>query len=383
MSQESSNTSETAESKDEFEETQVLPEQVSPTVGGSNEPEDASEKTPDSIPPKKNRRKLYIIGGAIIAAALIATGVGVGFHIKQVNHDNAVAACADASKAYSSAVKDYGMAVVKAAADTKGIDANGVADAKTFATYQSDVKTSQATVKLASDNTKVEKTVPLTLSCDVDASTNDLNAVVDQVNAKTTSVKAQSVKLSKDAKAVVASRDVKALSDAKKALADQITAAQGTLDTTGGKVADDTTRAALTNALNEANEVAKNTKATTTQLTEQAKKLTDSVNGVNASVQAKTQADQAAAAAAAAAQARKSTSTGSSSSSKKTYTSSGSTAKRSTGSGGSGGSSSAGSSSGSGLKPHYNLGGGAVDTKPEHGNTCLLIGENYTSCRSW
>ena len=122
---------------------------------------------------------------------------------------------------------------------------------------------------------------------------------------------------------------------------------------------DNTTRETLTNAIDAATRLKDANDAT--KIDKARKTLEDAINGVNASVQAKTDADaQAAAAAAAAAQVQaQSTYSGGSSYSGNTYrrtggSTSGSNTYRGTTSGGSGSNSDSGSTGGSTTRPNLN-----------------------------
>ena len=126
---------------------------------------------------------------------------------------------------------------------------------------------------------------------------------------------------------------------------------------------DNATRETLTNAIDAANKLKDANDAT--KIDKAHKTLEDAINGVNASVQAKTDADAqaaAAAAAAAAAQAQaQSTYSGGSSYSGNTYRrtgTGGSNAYRGTTSGGSGSNSGSGSTGGSASTTRPNLNGG-------------------------
>ena len=153
----------------------------------------------------------------------------------------------------------------------------------------------------------------------------------DRNTAKTAVVRA--------ARAVVVSRDAKSLADAKSSLSKAVKAAQGTLDSSHGKVADNKTRETLQKSLDAANKVLADKSVKDPQKYRDAQAtLAAPVKSVNDSVAAKAAADKAAAAAQAAeqAQAQSRSSAGSSSSSSKSYSrssgsgSSGSTTQRKT-----------------------------------------------------
>ena len=149
----------------------------------------------------------------------------------------------------------------------------------------------------------------------------------DRNTAKTAVVRA--------ARAVVVSRDAKSLADAKSSLSKAVKAAQGTLDSSHGKVADNKTRETLQKSLDAANKVLADKSVKDPQKYRDAQAtLAAPVKAVNDSVAAKAAADKAAEQAQA--QSRSSAGFSSSSSSSKSYSrssgsgSSGSTTQRKT-----------------------------------------------------
>ena len=190
------------------------------------------------------------------------------------------------------------------------------------------------------------------------ASARKANATdADEANAQ---VKALNAAL----KAVRDSRLAKELDTAKSQLKQGIDSASQTLKDTDGTVADNATRDALSNAIDAANGLKDGNDPA--KIDGARKTLEDAINGVNASVQAKTDADaQAAAAAAAAAQAQaqaQSTYNGVSSYPGGAYrrtegSTSGSNTYRGTTSGGTGSGSTSGSGPAGGSAPKPNLNG--------------------------
>ena len=197
-------------------------------------------------------------------------------------------------------------------------------------------------------------------SCDT-ARVSELKRTDSAVSERIQALHSESSNLDLAVKAVVASRDAKSLADAKGGLAQAVKDAQGTFDSSDGKVADTATRDRLREALDAANKVLADESVKDPKRYQDAQaSLADPVNQVNESVNAKASADQAAAAAAAQAQAqapaqsqpRQRSSSGSGSGS--------STPRRSSGSTGSG--SSNHGSTGSGTTPNTgrsNAGGGS------------------------
>ena len=200
---------------------------------------------------------------------------------------------------------------------------------------------------------------------------NEYNALLNGDAADAAAIKAEQAdwykahekSLSKAVKAVTESKDSKRLDDAKANLKAKLDEASKLLTDSDGKVQDNATRETLTSAIDAANKLKDANDAT--KIDKAHKTLEDAINGVNASVQAKTDADAqaaAAAAAAAAAQAQaQSTYSGGSSYSGNTYRrtgTGGSNAYRGTTSGGSGSNSGSGSTGGSASTTRPNLNGG-------------------------
>lgn len=168
-----------------------------------------------------------------------------------------------------------------------------------------------------------------------------------ELQKRTVETRNQTTMLSAAADAVLASRDAKVLADAKASLVKAVKAAQGTLDSSHGKVADNKTRVTLQQAIDAANKVLSDKSVKDPKRYQDAQsKLTAPVKAVNGSVAAKVAADKAAADAAAAKAAAQAQARSSSGSSGSSGSSSSGSYSRSTTSGGS--SSGTGSYTGSG-----------------------------------
>ena len=191
-----------------------------------------------------------------------------------------------------------------------------------------------------------------------------LDAATVKLNEQADWYETHEKSLSKAVRAVVESKAAKRLDDAKTNLTAKLDEASKLLADSDGKVADNATRDALSNAIDAANGLKDGNDPA--KIDGARKTLEDAINGVNASVQAKTDADaQAAAAAAAAAQAQaqaQSTYSGVSSYSGGAYrrtegSTSGSNTYRGTTSGGTGSGSTSGSGPAGGSAPKPNLNG--------------------------
>ena len=130
-----------------------------------------------------------------------------------------------------------------------------------------------------------------------------LDAATVKLNEQADWYETHEKSLTKAVRAVAESKAAKRLDDAKTNLTAKLDEASKLLADSDGKVADNATRDALSNAIDAANGLKDGNDPA--KIDGARKTLEDAINGVNASVQAKTDADaQAAAAAAAAAQAQ-------------------------------------------------------------------------------
>ena len=131
-------------------------------------------------------------------------------------------------------------------------------------------------------------TGPQTVDCDASMTTRDLKAAADRAEG----LNGRYDELDRAAKAVLASRDAKDLDDARNALGAKKDEASRLLGDSDGKVADNTTREALQQAIGQAGQT-KGDKAQAWR--DAAASLQSAIDQVNASMQAKTQADRQAA----------------------------------------------------------------------------------------
>ena len=207
----------------------------------------------------------------LCALALVVAG-GIGWKIWSDRRlAEAKAACATASDAARGAMNDWNTLVNGDAADLLEVKADQVKDAKTIDALK----------------TALDVEAPEYEGC-VAENAQGLDAAAVKLNEQADWYETHEKSLSKAVRAVVESKAAKRLDDAKTNLTAKLDEASKLLADSDGKVADNATRDALSNAIDGAR-----------------KTLEDAINGVNASVQAKTDADaQAAAAAAAAAQAQ-------------------------------------------------------------------------------
>ena len=275
---------------------------------------------------------------AVCAVILVAAGI-VGWNAYSgAKLAEAKEACAAAADTVRNNANEYNALLNGDAADAAAVKAEQVKDSKTVESLGKELKAMAPEYEgCVAENAQ-----------GLDAATVKLNEQADWYGT-------HEKNLSKAVRAVAESKAAKRLDDAKTNLTAKLDEASKLLADSNGKVADNATRDALSNAIDAANGLKDGNDPA--KIDGARKTVEDAINGVNASVQAKTDADaQAAAAAAAAAQAQaqaQSAYNGGSSYSGGAYrrtegSTSGSNTYRGTTSGGTG------STSGSAPKPNLN-----------------------------
>lgn len=272
---------------------------------------------------------------AVCAVILIAAGI-IGWNAYSgAKLAEAKEACATAADTVRSNANEYNALLNGDAADAAAVRAEQVEDSKTVESLGKELKSSAPEYEgcVAED------------AQGLDAATVKLNEQADWYGTHEKS-------LSKAVRAVTESKAAKRLETAKTNLTAKLDEASRLLADSDGKVADNATRDALSNAIDAANGLKDGNDPA--KIDGARKTVEDAINGVAASVQAKTDADAQAAAAAAQAQAQaRSAYNGGSSYSGGAYrrtegSASGSNTYRGTTSGGTG------STSGSAPKPNLN-----------------------------
>ena len=282
---------------------------------------------------------------AVVCAVVLGGAGGVGWNMyRGAKLAEAKEACATAADGVRSQANEYNALLNGDAADAAAVKAEQVKDAKTVESLGKELKAS----------------APEYEGC-VAEDAKGLDAATVKLGEQADWYKTHEQSLSKAVRAVIESKAAKTLETAKTNLTAKLDEASRLLADSDGKVADNATRDALSNAIDAANGLKDGNDPA--KIDGARKTVEDAINGVNASVQAKTDADaQAAAAAAAAAQAQaQSTYSGGSSYSGNTYRrtgTGGSNAYRGTTSGGSGSNSGSGSTGGSASTTRPNLNGG-------------------------
>lgn len=319
----------------ENDKTEIL-EPVETPAENITEPSRDGRKCPKWLPP---------LIAAVCAVILVAAGI-VGWNAYSgAKLAEAREACATAADTVRSNANEYNALLNGDAADAAAVRAEQVEDSKTVESLGKELKAMAPEYEgcVAED------------AQGLDAATVKLNEQADWYETHEKS-------LSKAVRAVTESKAAKTLETAKTNLTAKLGEASKLLADSDGKVADNATRDALSNAIDAANGLKDGNDPA--KIDGARKTVEDAVNGVNASVQAKTDAD-AQAAAAAAAQARaqaQSAYNGGSSYSGGAYrrtggSASGSNTYRGTTSGGTGSGSTSGSGPAGGSAPKPNLNG--------------------------
>ena len=260
----------------ENDKTEIL-EPVETPAENITEPSKDGSRRPKWLPP---------LVAAVCAVILIAAGI-IGWNAYSgAKLAEAKEACATAADTVRNNANEYNALLNGDAADAAAVKAEQVEDSKTVESLGKELKASAPEYEgcVAED------------AQGLDAATVKLNEQADWYGTHEKS-------LSKAVRAVAESKAAKRLETAKTNLTAKLDEASRLLADSDGKVADNATRDALSNAIDAANGLKDGNDPA--KIDGARKTVEDAINGVNASVQAKTDADaQAAAAAAAAAQAQ-------------------------------------------------------------------------------
>ena len=291
---------------------------------------------------RKRPKWLPSLVAVVCAVILVAAGV-VGWNAYSgAKLAEAREACATAADAVRSNANEYNALLNGDAADASAVRAGQVKDSKTVEALGKELKAMAPEYEgcVAED------------AQGLDAATVKLNEQADWYETHEKS-------LSKAVRAVTESKAAKRLETAKTNLTAKLDEASKLLADSDGRVADNATRDALSNAIDAANGLKDGNDPA--KIDGARRTVEDAINGVNASVRAKTDADAQAAAAAARARAQaQSAYNGGSSYSGGAYRrtggpASGSNTYRGTTSGGSGSNSGSGSTGGSASTTRPNL----------------------------
>ena len=246
----------------------------------------AKNITEPSTGERKRPKWLLPLIAAICAVVLVVAGI-IGWNTYSgAKLAQAKETCAAAADTVRNNANEYNALLNGDAADAAAVKAEQVEDSKTVESLGKELKAMAPEYEgCVAENAQ-----------GLDAATVKLNEQADWYGTHEKS-------LSKAVRAVAESKAAKRLDDAKTNLTAKLDEASKLLADSNGKVADNATRDALSNAIDAANGLKDGNDPA--KIDGARKTVEDAINGVNASVQAKTDADaQAAAAAAAAAQAQ-------------------------------------------------------------------------------
>ncbi|MBI0048367.1 hypothetical protein [Bifidobacterium choladohabitans] len=225
-------------------------------------------------PPGKPRPKWLVpVVVAVVVVVVVVAGL-VGWRVVESRrHDAALDSCSQAVKSLQDKTRSDRLTQYREAA---GIKSDQVKDTSTVVAMARSVKDAEGIRQQ-------------TIQCKASMSTGDLNAAAGQAGK----IDGKYAAVARAAKAVLASRDAKALDDARTALDGKKGEASRLLADSDGKVADNATRDGLQQAIDQAGQ-AEGDKAKAYRNAVGA--LQAAIDRVNASMQAKSQADQQAAA---------------------------------------------------------------------------------------
>ena len=294
---------------------------------------------------RKRPKWLPSLVAAVCAVILVAAGI-IGWNMyRGAKLAEAKEACAAAADAVRSNANEYNALLNGDAADAAAVKAEQVKDSKTVEALGKELKAM----------------APEYEGC-VAEDAQGLDAAAVKLTEQAGWYETHEKSLSKAVRAVTESKAAKRLETAKTNLTAKLDEASKLLADSDGKVADNATRDALSNAIDAANGLKDGNDPA--KIDGARKTVEDAINGVNASVRAKTDADAQAAAAAARARAQaQSAYNGGSSYPGGAYRrtggpASGSNTYRGTTSGGTGSGSTSGSGPAGGSAPKPNLSGG-------------------------
>lgn len=260
----------------ENDKTEIL-EPVETPAENITEPSKDGSRRPKWLPP---------LIAVVCAVILVAAGI-IGWNAYSgAKLAEAKEACATAADTVRNNANEYNALLNGDAADAAAVKAEQVKDSKTVESLGKELKAM----------------APEYEGC-VAENAQGLDAAAVKLNEQADWYETHEKSLSKAVRAVAESKAAKRLETAKTNLTAKLDEASKLLADSDGKVQDNATRETLTHAIDAANGLKDGNDPA--KIDGARKTLEDAINGVNASVQAKTDADaQAAAAAAAAAQAQ-------------------------------------------------------------------------------
>ena len=226
----------------------------------------------DAASGKHHPKWLVPVIVAVVAVVVVVAGFLGWRVVESRRHESALDSCNQAMKTLHEKTDSAMMASYREASRVK---VDQVKDAKTVAIMSRRVKAAGGLE-------------PPAFQCKASMSADDLNAKA----SKTKKLNGEYAAISKSAKAVIASRDAKILDDAKAALNAKKDEAAKLLGDSDGRVADSAVRDSLQKVIDQVGQIKADTAKS---YRDAADALQAAIDQVNASVQAKSQADQQAA----------------------------------------------------------------------------------------
>lgn len=221
---------------------------------------------------RKRPKWLLPLIAVVCAVVLVVAGV-VGWNMyRGAKLAEAKEACVTAADGVRSQANEYNALLNGDAADAAAVKAEQVEDSKTVESLGKELKAS----------------APEYEGC-VAEDAKGLDAAAVKLGEQADWYETHEKSLSKAVRAVVESKAAKRLDDAKTNLTAKLDEASRLLADSDGKVADNATRDALSNAIDAANGLKDGNDPA--KIDGARKTVEDAINGVNASVQAKTDAD--------------------------------------------------------------------------------------------
>ncbi|MBI0142253.1 hypothetical protein H3V02_03550 [Bifidobacterium sp. W8106] len=232
---------------------------------------DSQDKSKPNSDEAKERRPKWMIPliAVVVVSVLALAGVFAWRAYEHRQHDSALSSCSQAVSNLHGLTRPSQLARYHEAV---AVRADQVKDVKTIKTMNRSVKA-------------VGSLRPQTLQCKTSMSTESLEATANKFKKLDAGYHA----VYKAANAVLASRDAKTLDDAKAALSGKINEAKKLLQDSDGKVADNTARDNLQKVIDQAGQV---TGGEIKAYQDAVSALQVATDRVNASMQAKSQADQ-------------------------------------------------------------------------------------------
>lgn len=224
----------------------------------------------------RGKRAGLIVLVILLACAVIA---GVGYfayrQFESRQKAEALSACQSQSAILTRRIGDFKQQVAKAA-PVQSVTSSQVIDGALLTNLRQDVSVA----------------IPKVPACSASSSLSELRSQIMTIRADIQNMTVATENVRDDLRAIDTSKGTKAVNSARQELASAATDARTTYTSSEGRVADDSVRAALDEAIKSAESVARDTSATTKQVSDARTALSKAVTAVNDSVSTKQQQDQ-------------------------------------------------------------------------------------------